>query len=328
MTGPGRSGEVRWGILGAAGIAASAFLPALREAGTGRAALVGGRDVERARHWAADHGVDRAVAGYDEVVDSPDIDAVYVALPNASHAAWTQRALRAGKAVLCEKPLCVDAAETTAVLATAGETGSWLWEAFVFPFSAQQRRLEQLIGAGAIGAVREVQSTFHFVLDRPGDIRMSAELGGGALADLGCYPVRFAHEIFPASSRPVVAGAGTMEGSVETEAWGLVSYDPGRLLLSCGFRLARDTTTRVLGTSGQVLLSSPFHPRPPETITVLRPGLEPIAEHPTSDEYSFTAALRHIHRVLRQEEEPQHLAVEVGLRPAEVLDALRAAARS
>jgi hypothetical protein len=118
-----------------------------------------------------------------------------------------------------------------------------------------------------------------------------------------------------------------MEGSVEAEAWGIVSYDPGRLLLSCGFRLARDTTTRVLGDRGQVVLSSPFHPRPHEIITVLRPGLEPLVERPTSDVYSFTSALRHIHGVLRQEQAPEHLAVEVGLRPAEVLDALRAACR-
>jgi predicted dehydrogenase len=318
-----RPDEVRWGILGAARIAATAFLPGLSEAGGGRPALVGARDLPRAEAWAAHHGVDRAVAGYEAVVDAPDIDAIYVALPNAHHAVWTQRALRAGKAVLCEKPLCADPIETAAVLETAVQSGSWLWEAFVFPFSVQQRRLLELVEKGAIGEVGEVQSTFHFVLSRPGDIRLSADLGGGALADLGCYPVHCAHALLPAAGPPVVSGVATFEGSVETEATAVVAYGPRRLVLSCGFRLARDTETRVLGTEGRIHLTNAFHPRPADTLTIVRPGVEPAVERLTTNLWTFGPALDHIHGVLRRGKAPEHLAVDSSLRTAEVVQAVR-----
>jgi predicted dehydrogenase len=134
-TGPG---GVRWGIVGTANIARGQFLPGLREAGDGRAVLVGSRDRESARAFAAEHGVDRGVAGYEAVVESDEVDAIYVAVPNTFHAEWTSRALEAGKAVLCEKPLSVWSAQTAAVLETARAIpGALLWEAFVFPFQAQ-----------------------------------------------------------------------------------------------------------------------------------------------------------------------------------------------
>jgi predicted dehydrogenase len=267
--------------------------------------------------------VERVVAGYEAVVDAPDIDAVYVALPNAHHAAWTQRALLAGKAVLCEKPLCVGTLETAAVLETAVQSGSWLWEAFVFPFSIQQKRVLELVGNGAIGELGEVQSTFHFVLSRPGDIRLSADLGGGALADLGCYPVHFAHELLPAAGPPVVSAVGTVEGSVETEASAVVAYGRRRLVLSCGFHLARDTETVLLGTEGRIHLTNAFHPRPADTITLLRPGEEPAVERLTTNLWTFGPALDHIHRVLRHGQVPEHLAVDSSLRTAQVVQAVR-----
>ena len=199
---------IRWGILGTANIARAQFLPALREAGGGRAALVGGREAERARAFASDHGVDQGVAGYARVVESAEIDAVYVALPNSLHAEWTLQALQAGKAVLCEKPLSISVSETAAVLEAARAVPSaLLWEAFVFPFQAQHRRLMEVLSDGAIGDPAEIVSAFHFQVSRPADIRLSAALGGGSLADVGCYPVRLAHEIFGHVDAEVTADA-------------------------------------------------------------------------------------------------------------------------
>jgi predicted dehydrogenase len=117
---------IRWGIVGTANIARAQFLPGLREAGGGRAAMVASRDRAKAEAYAAANGIEQGVGDYAALVESPDIDAVYVALPNSLHAAWTTRALRAGKAVLCEKPLCVGSAQTKEVLdmaATAGAQG-------------------------------------------------------------------------------------------------------------------------------------------------------------------------------------------------------------
>jgi len=262
---------------------------------------------------------------------------VYVALPNGHHREWTQRALLAGKAVLCEKPLCVDAAETAAVLEIASQAAAPLWEAFVFPFSVQQQGLRRLIAEGAIGSVGELHSTFHFPMRATDDIRLSADLGGGALADVGCYPVRFAHEVFadgPAPETegsgpaPLVSGTGTVEGSVETEASGVVAYGGRRLLLSCGFRLARNTDTVLLGTEGSIHLSNAFHPRPPDTVTLVRTGDAPVVERPSTNLQSFSPALNHIHRVLLHGDAPEHLALDSSLRTATVLDALRRAVRA
>ena len=323
------SGEVRWGILGAARIASSSFLPGLREAGGGRAALVASRDLERAESYALAQGVDRAVEGYESVIDSPDIDAVYVALPNSHHARWTARALEAGKAVLCEKPLCVSSAETVAVLESAASTDSRLWESFVFPFHPQHHRLLELLSAGAIGEVVELVSPFHFKLSRSVDIRLSGSLRGGALADVGCYPVRLAQEVLSTRdpSPGDVVGFSTGTAEVDTETVAIVDYGPQRLLLGCSFTRAFDVFTRVLGTEGQIHMSNPFHPTPADSLVLVRDGKE-IIEHPTVDARSFAAALRHIHAVVRGEEAPAHLAAESALRSERTLEAIAQACRS
>jgi predicted dehydrogenase len=320
---------VRWGILGAAGIAASAFLPALAEAGDGRAAVVGSRDAGRAQRWAGEHGVDAAAGSYEAVLADPSIEAVYVPLPNALHAAWAIAALEAGKAVLCEKPLCATPAETARVLDAARDR--LLWEAFVFPFSDQIETLAALLADGAIGEPREIVSRFHFELDEPDDIRMSAELAGGATQDVGCYAIRLARLLFGAEPLTDRALADAVwERGVDVELWGALALSGDRrLLLSCGFRNAFDTTTSVHGTRGSIRLTNPFHPVPDDTMTLIRDGevLETWPGAP-SGEQSFTPAIRHIHRAIRGEEAPRHIAVDDAMGNAEAIDALLAAAHA
>jgi predicted dehydrogenase len=331
---------IRWGIVGTANIARAQFLPGLREAGGGRPVLVASRDGARAAAYAADQGIDAGVADYAALVESPDVDAVYVALPNALHAEWTIRALRAGKAVLCEKPLCVGSARTREVLDVAAAADAPLWEAFVFPFQAQHQRLTDLLADGAIGEAAELYSAFHFLLSNPANIRLDAVLGGGALADVGCYPIRLALELFGAGAGtgpepravactvlnegPVLTdGPAGATQAVETDAAGIVAFGARRLLLTCGFKRSYDTGTSVLGTAGQVLLSNPFHPGPADTLTVLRPKADPVVERPTRDQRSFTAAVRHIHAVLRGDCAPRHTAAELSLPAARVLEELQ-----
>jgi len=330
-------GVTRWGIVGTANIARGQFLPGLREAGGGRAVLVGSRDAERARSFAAEHGVDRGVGGYASVIDSDEVDAVYVAVPNTLHAEWTIRALQAGKAVLCEKPLSVGSARTAAVLeAAAAIPGALLWEAFVFPFQAQHRRLIELVADGAIGEPAEIVSSFHFRVSNPANIRLSAELGGGALADVGCYPIRLAFEVFGASGgfgggpdggfgSAVCAGTSVRDSQVEVDAAAIASWGARRLLLTCGFRRSYDTFTRVLGPEGQLQLTNPFHPVPADTLTLHRQGSEPVVEHPTTDAHSFTAAIRHIHAALQGSETPRLTAAGSALANARMLEAVQRA---
>ncbi len=319
---------VRWGVLSTANIARGAFLPALRAGGGGVAAAVAGRDPDRTAQWAAEHGVSRAVTGYQNLIDDPSIDALYIAVPNSLHAEWTIAALRAGKPVLCEKPLCGVLPDTERVLSVARETGTLLWEAFVFPFNEHMDRIKTLVADGAIGELREIQSDFHFPVTREENIRLSADLQGGALRDVGCYPVRLAQELFgPHESAWAarVAGQTPASAGVDVETWGSLGY-PGdrRLLLSCGMRRSRDTFSRLLGTAGQIQVSNLFHPGASDGVTLVQPGK--VTEFPaTLDEPPFTPALRHINAVLSGEAEPRLLAVETSLITARALHDLAAA---
>ena len=288
---------------------------------------VAGRELSRARAYAAETGIARAVQGYQALLDDPDVDALYIPLPNRLHAEWTARALQAGKPVLCEKPLCGTLAETEQVLAVARETGTPLWEAFVFPFHQQMTRIRGLLADGAIGELREIQSCFHFVLDRPGDIRLRQDMAGGSLNDVGCYPVRLAVELLRGDPESAWAAAILGGDGVDVELQGSLGY-PGhqRLTLSCGFLRSDDRFARLLGTAGQIHITDPFHPGPDDSFTLLEEGKEPRGYSSADGAPSFTAAITHIQRVVQGQEEPRHLAADNSLRTARALHALRQAA--
>jgi predicted dehydrogenase len=321
---------VRWGILGTARIARSLFLPSLLEAG-GEPAAVAGRDSGRAARWAADNGIGRAITGYRDLIGDPDVDALYIPLPNALHGEWTTVALEAGKPVLCEKPLTGSVAQTERVLAVARATGTPLWEAFAFPLHDQMARLRGILAAGTIGDLQEIQSGFHFLMSDPKtNVRMSAELEGGALLDVGCYPVRLARDLFGAEHEAAWAQAEFAPGGVDLATWGCLNFPGGRhLYLSCGFRRAGDTFTRLLGTGGQIHVSNPFHPRAVDTFVVRQDGRAPV-RHRAIGPYrrSFTPLIRHIHAVIRGEEEPRLLAVDTALGSARALHDLAGSSRS
>lgn len=310
---------VRWGILGTANIARAQFLPALRAAGIGRASLVGSRDRSKAERWATEHGVEGGVGGYEAVIASPGIEAIYVALPNHMHAEWAEKALRAGKAVLCEKPLCTSVEETEGLLDVAHTSGSLLWEAFVFPFHQQFARLNALIDGGAIGDIREVQSNFYFKLRTRENIRLSPDMYGGALNDVGCYPLRLAQLLFRGEPGEAIALATWAPEGVDETTQGVLDYpEQRRLVFGCGLTRRYDTFTRILGTEGEIRLSNPFHPGAEDTLEIKGSGVDAV-QPATDGTPSFTHALQHIHNVLREEESPRHLASEDSLATARAL---------
>jgi predicted dehydrogenase len=316
------TGQVHWGIVGTANIARAQFLPAVRAAGD-VAAAVAGRDAARAAEFAAANGIERSVPGYENLISDPAIDVLYIPLPNSLHADWTIRALEAGKPVLCEKPLCGVLPDTERVLAAARRTGTLLWEAFVFPFQPQFAELRKLVADGAVGELMEIKSNFHFLLRSPGNIRLSGALQGGALLDVGCYPVRLAQELFG----PAYTGAwarATMGGDgVDVDTWGVLDYPGGRrLMLSCGLGRSYDTFTTLEGTAGQIRITNPFHPGRTDSYQVLTAGEEARTVGARAGEPSFTAAIRHVGAVLRGNEAPRQLAVETSLATAQALDDL------
>ena len=320
---------VRWGILGTAKIARNLFLPSLREAGGGPAA-VAGRDSGRTAQWAADNGIGRAITGYQDLIGDPDIDAVYIPLPNALHGEWTILALEAGKPVLCEKPLTGSVPQTERVLAVARATGTPLWEAFAFPFHDQMARLRGILADGTIGDLREIQSDFHFLMGDPEtNVRMFNDLEGGALLDVGCYPVRLARDLFGAEHESAWARAEFAPGGVDRATRGSLDFPGGRhLYLSCGFGRADDTFTRLLGTGGQIHVTNPFHPRARDTFVVCRSGRAPVTHRAIGPyQQSFTPLIRHIHAVIRGEEGPRLPAAETALGSAQALHDLAQASR-
>ena len=321
---------IRWGILGTASIARSAFLPGLRAAGGGIAEAVASRDVARGQAFATEEGVGRAVEGYGRLVGDPAIDAIYIPLPNRLHVEWTIAALQAGKPVLCEKPLCMTPEETEHVLDVARTSPGPLWEAFVFPFHPEIVEVRRLIAEGVIGELREIHSSFHFLREDPENIRNFATLTGGSIQDVGCYPIRLARLIFedePDLHR-TLGDAVWAADEADEEVWGALAFpDDRRLLFSSGFRSAYQTFTRILGTEGEIQMTNPFHPRSHDTRSVIREEDARTQPAIDADQPTFTPAIRHIHDVLRGLEEPRHLAVDDAMGNAAAIASVLAVAR-
>jgi xylose dehydrogenase (NAD/NADP) len=179
---------VRFGFLTTANIG-DRVLRGARKSDRVEVVAVGSRDLRRAETHARERGLERAYGSYEELLADPDLDAVYIALPNVFHVEWAIRALEAGKHVLCEKPLARDPTEVERAFDAAERAGRVLMEGFMYRHHPQMRKLRELVDDGAIGELRVVRATFSFVLDRPADVRWDPELGGGSLLDVGCYCV-------------------------------------------------------------------------------------------------------------------------------------------
>jgi D-xylose 1-dehydrogenase (NADP+, D-xylono-1,5-lactone-forming) len=313
--------QMRWGVLGTANIAAKSFLPAMRAAG-GRAVVVGSRDPDRARDWAAANDVAR-VADYGGVLSADDVDAIYIALPNTEHTTWAARAVATERAVLCEKPLGVDTTDTGRLLAAVPDD-ALLWEAFVFPFHPQTELIRGQLER--LGRVREISSEFHFRAPEAGNIRWQQRLGGGALRDVGCYCVRLARLLFDAEPTEAAARA-FREHDVDADIAAVVDFpNEQRLVFSAGMRGAPSTYTRVIGDGGELRIVNPFHPRPESTVTLWADG-RAVQEWTADPRPAFQWGVEHIHAVLRGEQKPRHLATTDSFGNARTLDLVAAAAR-
>jgi predicted dehydrogenase len=211
---------------------------------------IASRDGKRAEAYAREHEIERAHASYEALLDDDGVDAVYVPLPNALHVPWTLRALEAGKHVLCEKPMSREPAEVERAFDVAEHHGLVLSEAFMYRHHPQTRRLEHLVQGGAIGRLRIVRAAFSFRLIDPSNIRLSAELAGGALMDVGCYCVSAARllagEPRSATAQQIVGGDG-----VEATLVGTLAFDGDVLAhLDCSLQAAGRSELEAIGEEG------------------------------------------------------------------------------
>jgi len=196
---------VRWGVLGVAAIATGRFIPAMKGARGAELVAIASRGADRAREAAREFGIPRHYGSYDALLADPDIDAVYIPLPNHLHLEWSVRALDAGKHVLCEKPLCLAAGDVVALQAARDRSGRHVEEAFSYRNHPQWAKIDELLASGAIGAPLAVQCTMAKQFFDPADIRNNPDLGGGALYDLGSYTISACTAVFRRAPVRVIA---------------------------------------------------------------------------------------------------------------------------
>ncbi len=245
---------------------------------------VGGRDGARTEAYAREHGIPRAHAGYEALLTDPEVDAVYISLPNGLHVEWAVRALEAGKHVLCEKPLTRRAAEAAHAFDVADREGRVLMEAFMWRHNPQTQRFAQLVAEGAIGEPRLVRAAFSFPLARAGDPRLSGELDGGALMDVGCYCLSAAR-LLAGEPRTVSALQVTNAAGVDTRLTAIMRHDDAVLShLDCALDLPNRMELELAGADGSLWAGSPWHCR--DGRIELRRGDEvEIVSVPVADSY-------------------------------------------
>jgi predicted dehydrogenase len=260
---------MRWGILGPGRISRS-FLTGLAGSASEHAVAVGSRALDRAEATAQHFEVPRAYGSYEQLLADDAVEAVYVGTPNSVHARWAIAAARAGKHVLCEKPLGVSRAEAETMFAAAGEHDVWLMEAFMYRFHPRTLRLVEIVAAGEIGTPTLVRASFGFAVADPANVRLSPELAGGALMDVGCYPVNAARMI----AGPVRAATATARWQdVDVTLAGVLDHTGGALsLVSCSLVSGRHNELEVVGSDGVIVVPNAFTPPRdrPSTMLVTR----------------------------------------------------------
>jgi predicted dehydrogenase len=252
--------RVRWGVLGVARIAQKRVLPMMPGAGYELLA-VASRDLAKAREAAGRFGAPRAYGSYEELLADPDVDAVYNPLPNHLHVPLSRRALERGKHVLVEKPVALSSAEAGELLAARERSGLKVCEAFMVRSHPQWLRARELLLSGRIGALRAIVGSFTYFNDDPANVRNRPEWGGGALLDVGCYPVTMSRFVF--GEEPLRALAFSRHDPVQgidrlTSA--LLDFPSGQAIFTCSMDVPLSQRMQILGTKGHVTIEIPWSP--------------------------------------------------------------------
>jgi D-xylose 1-dehydrogenase (NADP+, D-xylono-1,5-lactone-forming) len=257
---------LRWGLLSTANITG-----ALLGSGHGEFVAVASRSADRAEAFAREHGIPRAHGSYEALLADPEVDAVYVPLPNSLHVEWSIKALEAGKHVLCEKPMSRHPEDVERAFDVAEREGLVLMEAFMWRHHPQLERARELIASGTIGALKVVRAAFSFAGRPDGDIRLQRDLEGGGLMDVGCYCISGCRAI--AGTEPErVYGEQVLGGDGVDVAFAATMRFPGDVLATfdCGMSYAARDELEAVGDEGSLFLDDPWHGRRAE-IEVRRP---------------------------------------------------------
>ncbi|UKS27837.1 Gfo/Idh/MocA family oxidoreductase [Paenibacillus sp. HWE-109] len=254
--------KLRWGILGCANIAIRACIPGIRQSQTGIVSAIASRSLQKSQEKAAELDIPKAYGSYEELIADPDIDAIYIPLPNHLHKEWTIRAVQAGKHVLCEKPAALTAAEVQEMVTASEQAGVQFAEAFMYRHHPRYDRIKAIIDSGEIGDVRGIHGAFTF--SNPGDsknVRYVREWGGGSAYDVGCYPLSAARLILGREPEAVTTHAffSPEHDHVDMMMSGLVEFSGNvALTFDCGMWAGFRNTLEIVGAIGRIEVPSAF----------------------------------------------------------------------
>ncbi len=274
------TGVLRWGILSTANIATQKVIPGMRRAGRTEITAIASRDAELARSWADRLGIPTAHGSYEALLADPHVDAVYIPLPNHLHKEWSIAAARAGKHVLCEKPLALTAADAEEMIEAAESAGVHLMEAFMYRHHPSWVAVRELVASGRIGRLAAIQSWFSYFNDDTSNIRNILDFGGGALYDIGCYCVNLSRMLFggePVRITSAIRRDPTDGTDVLTSA--ILEFDGGIASFTCSTRTETDQRVHIYGDAGRISIAIPFNVPPdrPTTISLTAGGDPPVA---------------------------------------------------
>lgn len=264
--------SIRWGILGCARISRRGLIPGIRGSRGGTIAAIASRERSTADAWAAEFTIPRAYGSYQAVLDDPEIDAVYIPLPNELHKPWTLAAADAGKHVLCEKPLAMDAAEAAAMADHCRARGVVLMEAFMWRHQPRTAELLRRVGEGIIGEVRLVRSSFSFPIDLT-DWRLNPGRGGGSLFDVGTYGLSTAR-LFAGGEPSRIRSLGKFGPTgVDLAIAAAMEFPGGKIgQFDCSFEQAFRCEYEIVGTLGTINVPDAYLPPERPTATIHRPS--------------------------------------------------------
>ena len=319
--------KVRWGVLSTAKIALTKVLPAMQRSPWCEITALASRDLSRAKEAAAALQIANAYGSYEELLADDNVEAVYNPLPNHLHVLWTRKAAEAGKHVLCEKPIALNANEARTLIDVRNRTGVKIQEAFMVRTHPQWLETRRLIKSGRIGSLRSITCFFSYFNPDPKNIRNQLELGGGALMDIGCYPITISRFIYEAEPRRVMAlierdpvfGTDSLTTAV-------LDFAQGHSTFTCSTRLAPYQRMIFLGTEGRIEVLIPFNaPNDRPTQILIDDGNDltgagaELVEFPVCDQYEIQGSL--FSQAIRENRE-QPIPLEDAIRNMAVIDAV------
>ena len=267
--------KIGWGVLGTADIAHGATIPGMCRAENCELVAIAGRNAEKAERFREEFGFRKAYEGYEKLLEDPEVEAVYIPLPNSLHAEWSIRALRAGKHVLCEKPLAPSEAEAREMFRVARENGVFLMEAFAYLHNPAVEAIRKELQSGTIGEIRMIDSAFIGGMRPDTDIRMRRETCGGALYDLGCYPVSLILWLTGAEPEQIQAAGRFSSREIDLETSAILYFgNETTARADCAMipGIGRLDRLHILGTGGEIHSPMYFNQAGKITYTVIRNG--------------------------------------------------------